>query len=133
MSGYPPTTDEVRATYIGEPKHWLDEQIGAEFDRWLAAHDAVKRAEWEAEQGETEWEYGATNAFDDKPVSIRDTLAEAVEAQAFYTRERGRKTNLMMRAKAVPAGPWLPVPGSTVRESDSGVRDPDSEEGEGKA
>lgn len=29
--------------------------------------------------------------------------------------------------------PWLPVPGSTVRESDSGVRDSDSEESEGKA
>lgn len=94
---------------------------------------AEKRAEWEAGQGDTEWEYGATNLFDDKPVSIRDALAEAVEAQAFYTRERGRKTNLLMRTKAVPAGPWLPVPGSTVRESDSGVRESDNEESEGKA
>ena len=29
-----------------------------DFDRWLAAHDAQKRAEWEAEQGQVGWEYG---------------------------------------------------------------------------
>lgn len=160
MSDYTPTTEQVLKQWVAE---WAPSpNLEAQFHRWLAAHDAEKRAEWEAErragdeatrrqidglasdyyeaviraeraeQGETEWEYGATNVFDDKPVSIRDTLAEAVEAQAFYTRERGRKTNLMMRAKAVPAGPWLPVPGP-VRVSDSPVRDSDSEESEGKA
>lgn len=77
-----------------------------------AEADAVReffRAEWEAEQGEVEWEYGATNVDDDRPVSIRATLDEGREAQDFYTRERGRRTRLMMRTKAIPAGPWVPV------------------------
>ena len=42
----------------------------------------------------------------------------------------GLQYSLIQRTKA---GPWLLVPGSTVRESDSGVRDSDSEESEGKA
>lgn len=58
---------------------------------------------------EENWEYGATNVDDDRPASIRKTLAEAREAQEFYTRDRGRKTNLFKRTPDVPAGPWLPV------------------------
>ena len=115
MSDYTPTTEAIRGRIIQRGIGWgfygLDE-----FDRWLATHDAEKRAEWEAEQGETE--YGATNVDDDRPVSIRDTLAEAVEAQKFYTRDRGRKTHLFMRTKAIPAGPWLPVPDTTNNESE---------------
>ena len=47
---YTPTTEEVRIKY----RLSSGRQPGdfAEFDRWLAAHDAVKRAEWEAEQGD---------------------------------------------------------------------------------
>ena len=62
---YTPTTEEVRGTYVAysfrdcfekpgptQPKgEW-----GAEFDRWLAAHDAEVRAFVLAEQGEPEWE-----------------------------------------------------------------------------
>ena len=53
MSDYTPTTEEVREDYaLGR-----NEVVGAEgydphraeFYRWLAAHDAEKRAEWEAE------------------------------------------------------------------------------------
>ncbi len=38
------TTAEIRAGYVGEPGHWMDERVGEEFDRWLAAHDAEVRA-----------------------------------------------------------------------------------------
>lgn len=58
MSEYTPKTDDVREDYaIGRNEvigaGWYS-QHRAEFDRWLAAHDAAKRAEWEAEQGEPE-------------------------------------------------------------------------------
>ena len=52
MSDYTPTTEAIRGRIIQRGIGWgfygLDE-----FDRWLATHDAAKRAEWEAEQGET--------------------------------------------------------------------------------
>ena len=56
MSDYTPTTEEVREDYAlglneGVGAGWYDEHR-VEFDRWLAAHDAEKRAEWEAEQRE---------------------------------------------------------------------------------
>lgn len=61
---YTPTTEEVRGDYANfqlpaEGGDFRDEYADglAGFDRWLAAHDADKRAEWEAEQGEVEWEY----------------------------------------------------------------------------
>lgn len=51
MSDYTPTTEAIRGRIIQRGIGWgfygLDE-----FDRWLAAHDAAKRAEWEAEQGD---------------------------------------------------------------------------------
>ena len=53
MSDYTPTTEAIRGRIIQRGIGWgfygLDE-----FDRWLATHDAEKRAEWEAEQGEPE-------------------------------------------------------------------------------
>ena len=53
MSDYTPTTEAIRGRIIQRGIGWgfygLDE-----FDRWLAAHDAAKRAEWEAAQGEKE-------------------------------------------------------------------------------
>ena len=50
MNDYTPTTEEVRIKY----RLSSGRQPGdfAEFNRWLAAHDAEKRAEWEAEQGD---------------------------------------------------------------------------------
>ena len=43
-----PTTEEIRQRY---ENGFDDYETGLEdFDRWLAAHDAEKRAEWEAEQ-----------------------------------------------------------------------------------
>jgi len=53
MNNYTPTTEEVREDYelgrnevAGAGGH---DQYRAEFNRWLNAHDAEKRAEWEAE------------------------------------------------------------------------------------
>lgn len=70
-------------------------------------------------QQEPEWEYGATHVDPDHPVSIRDTLPGAQEAQEFYNQIiSGRSaasgktypaSNVYRRAKAVPAGPWEPV------------------------
>lgn len=120
MSDYTPTTEAIRGRIIqrgiGCGFYGLEE-----FDRWLTAHDAEKRAEWEAEQGETEY-------------IVRDhygglwTLTSSLdEARHYVLREPG---TVMEQRKVTP---WLPVPGSTVRESDSGVRDSDNEESEGKA
>jgi len=48
MTEYTPTTDEIR--YAATEWLWEPE----DFDAWLAAHDAEKRAEWEAERGAEE-------------------------------------------------------------------------------
>ena len=70
-------------------------------------YEAIIRAE-RAEQGETEWEY--KNHW---------CNAGCVDGCADNGRMYSRRVH-----------PWLPVPGSTVRESDNGVRDSDSEESE---
>lgn len=57
MSEYAPTTKDVREVWIEAQDITHDEGDdfhGAEFDRWLAAHDAEVRAGVEAE--ELEWE-----------------------------------------------------------------------------
>lgn len=100
-------------------------------------YEAIIRAE-RAEQGETEWEYGYELIEPDtRDVFERDghyiSTAFAYRAAKMRIHEErhpgvpGLQYSLIQRAKA---GPWLPVPGSTVRESDSGVRDSDSEESE---
>lgn len=40
---YTPTTEEVRMAYVGEPEHWLDDKVAAEFDRWFASE--IEKAE----------------------------------------------------------------------------------------
>lgn len=51
MSEYAPTTGEVRRRYAyARSAGHKNQSAVAEFDRWLAAHDAEKRAEWEAER-----------------------------------------------------------------------------------
>lgn len=99
---YTPTTEEVcefwasRQTYEHD---WTIDTARSIFDRWLAAHDAAKRAEWEAEQGETEWEYGNEQLLHSR-VEVFAASSEAVaRAQAWlYPIRRRRK-----------AGPWEPV------------------------
>ncbi len=61
MSDYTPTTEEVQSYYVSGRAQIRLQITGVraqditpfshEFDRWLAAHDAEKRAEWEAEKG----------------------------------------------------------------------------------
>jgi hypothetical protein len=58
MSDYTPTTDEMldgyvtmRGREIPGDRVLASVQALGEAERWLAAHDAEKRAEWEAEQG----------------------------------------------------------------------------------
>ena len=109
-----------------------------------AAWDAVEATAL-AEQGETEWEYGSEGAEgtedpDPRPLAddnaywheslegVREPNAEqAAQIVAKWNEGDPGSARLIRRRKA---GPWLPVPGSTVRESDSGVRDSDSEESE---
>lgn len=65
---YTPTDEEVReaiAEWAWSRRMFrpeLGQSDGGEGARWLAAHGAALRAEWEAEQGEVEWgietEYG---------------------------------------------------------------------------
>lgn len=175
-----------RPDVLPDQPHMADVQatLRAEFDAALAAHDAVKRAEWEAEvsartlpnpkggcacgwhsqdagggyteilaeyeptcpehskhvynprtgvwelpeQGETEWEveHGIL-------LKIGGNWAETEwEPEHFDEVVAGYPHNEYVRAER-KVTPWLPVPGSTVRESDSGVRESDSEESEGKA
>ncbi len=108
MSDYTPTTEEVREDYaIG-----LNEGVGAgwydhrrvEFDRWLAAHDAEKRAEWEAEQGETEWEYECRIPPFDWKTCTDDPRFCPKGSDCRRRRE---------------AGTWLPVPDTTNNESEA--------------
>lgn len=120
MSEYTPTMGILRMTYLmqWESGSFPRRTAEGEWDRALAAHDAQKRAEWEAMQGEMEWEYGATHVYPDEPVSIVSSLSEALDAQAVYTKWRGQPTNVFMRTKAIPAGPWLSVPDTTNTESE---------------
>lgn len=60
MNDYTPTTEDVLEDYaIGRNEEvgagWYD-QHRAEFSRWLAAHDAEKRAEWERAAAEKAWD-----------------------------------------------------------------------------
>jgi phage terminase Nu1 subunit (DNA packaging protein) len=59
MSEYTPTTDEVRAMYVtGTPPHRVSVPQGnAEFDRWLAQHDAEVAAR-ALRQAADDWQTG---------------------------------------------------------------------------
>jgi hypothetical protein len=57
MSAYVPTTEQIRTEWAlsnpgGSPSTIMHAE--AAFDRWLAAHDAAKRTEWEAEASKDE-------------------------------------------------------------------------------
>ena len=46
MSHYTPTTNEVRTGFaVDEFGYWFEDDQGAEFDRWLTAHDAEVTAQ----------------------------------------------------------------------------------------
>ena len=105
MSDYTPTTNEVRNAWWRDqcPEGDLDfdDVYNAAFDRWLAVHDAEKRAEWEAEQGEVEWETGWFCEWDDGSGVSR--LLMGAETWG----PRGRV--FQMRRRKPSPNPWVPV------------------------
>lgn len=108
-------------------------------DLWAASRPAAP-----AEQGETEWEYGRVGHFvadgrdahDDAALIDRRTAEVNVRLSNEWEENHSPDVRvhymLARRRAGSKPGPWLPVPGSTVRESDSGVRDSDNEESEGE-
>lgn len=108
MSDYTPTTADVRDHYAYGcgPEHTWPESC-AYFDHWLAQYTAEKRAEWEAEQGETEWEYGNEMLMNNHTQIYPASSEFMAKAQAWlWPMYRRRK-----------AGPWMPVPDTTGAES----------------
>ena len=82
------------------------------FDAILAAHDAAKRAEWEAEQGETEWEYGVSYPWHEGNLSHAFGFGSEPDAREHMDED---EDVLVRRRKA---GPWLPVTDTTNNESE---------------
>ena len=129
MSDYTPTTEEVREDYaLGRNEvvgaGWYDEHR-VEFDRWLAAHDAEKRAEWEAEQGETLTGEIRGPAFEDgEPHGIYCGLDEC-GCPDHDDPPRPAGTYITVRLDGEPpVGLWrvqvrrIPVPDTTNNESE---------------
>lgn len=88
MAEYTPSTEEVREQFwVASGTRRRDPESWAEFDRWLAAHDAEVRASVVSE--EPEWEYGVVR-HDGVMVNNGDYMTQQTH--------RRRK-----------AGPWLPV------------------------
>ena len=124
MSDYTPTTEAIRGRIIQRGIGWgfygLDE-----FDRWLATHDAEKRAEWEAEQGETLTGEIRGLAFEDgEPHGIYCGLDEC-GCPDHDNPPRPAGTYITVRLDGEPpVGLWrvqvrrIPVPGTTNNESE---------------
>ncbi|WP_295103121.1 hypothetical protein [uncultured Microbacterium sp.] len=93
MSDYTPSTGEVRRRYAYARSAGNKNQSAvAEFDRWLAAHDAEKRAEWEVEEPgwETEHQY-----------RIRPSDWFPIDDSTFYPAGAERRTRRVT--------PWVPA------------------------
>lgn len=123
MSDYTPTTEQILNQWVAE---WAPSpNLEAQFYRWLTAHDAEKRAEWEAEVAErVEWGCLFPGGAIVKCEDQRDAETERTYVLDMFPEA------VVVRRNVRGPGDWLPVPGSTVRESDSSVRDSDSEESE---
>lgn len=116
---YTPTMSDIEDSWTCAH---VSEELTAErsreaFKEALAAHDAEKRAEWEGEQGEPEWEY----AWNWSSHPYRDPMpleGGAPERAAYLAdiEQRIAPTVVFRRTREVPAGPWLPVP-DTASES----------------
>lgn len=125
VDDYTPTTDEV---FDATLYTWLDwhvkfpnRQAAREgFDRWLAA----LRAEWEAEHGEVEWEYGyELIESDTRDVLTRSGAFDNEPAARHWARVGHQNESdpefppldiLIVRRRK--AGLWLPVPDTTENE-----------------
>ncbi|WP_181158353.1 hypothetical protein [Microbacterium sp. MYb64] len=122
MSERTPKMSTIRHTWAkGHPFPLTTdiEERYAEFDRWLADYTAKVCASVLAEQGESEWEYGAQHSQGTNP---HPSLKAAQEMVAWHLageprlrpEARGRVA-LVRRRKA---GPWEPVP-TTENEGES--------------
>lgn len=122
MDDYTPTTEDVEECYAMSGDG-LDFKRAAmrrreDFRRWLAemlaAHDAEKRAEWEAEQGEPEWEWAVESTYPYNVGHSGWTDEETAREIASWSITGGSR-RLVRRRKA---GPTLPVPDTTNHESE---------------
>lgn len=102
MSNHTPTTEEVREAYSTDVEgkdDWSSKMSRAEFDRWLAAHDAALLA------SVREWGVAATAYGLDSAASWGSDERGA--------RHRAGKIGgyvLVERTYGDPVGPWAPVP-----------------------
>jgi len=106
MSDYTPTTKEiiehwsaVRGQAIDPAARDRPLERAEMFRRWLAARDAEKRAEWEAEQGEVEWEHGVGYFGDRGDIARFSSAAVADEAANLRLGD--------VRLRRRKAGPWV--------------------------
>ncbi|MDH5134044.1 MULTISPECIES: hypothetical protein [unclassified Microbacterium] len=108
MTDYTPTTEEVKSAALSYSAIMSE----ADWDSWLAAHDAEVRAGAVAE--EPEWEVGVSYSTPSAPsidgYRLRsymkvDSVDKAQEFAALVERPMIQK-----RTKAVPAGEWVSVP-----------------------
>ena len=114
---YTPTTAEVREWWAEDQDRthgMADEAHMAEFDRWLEQYTAEKRAEWEAELDEVEWDYGTRCPM---PECTEPHLLDESDYPPQPEESLWRRT----KARDVPAGEWVPVNenGATDREDGS--------------
>lgn len=119
MSEYTPTTKDVREVWIYAQDITHDEGEdfhGAEFDRWLAAHDAEVQAGVVAE--EPEWEYGVKLHKPLLPPKPGDNIGSggAVVPTTPHRTLKGAEHMAELNPSYIPtyftrrpAGPWLPV------------------------
>ena len=130
MSDYTPSIQELARAYEAVFVEARRPEARAEAARAIVAHDAAKHAEWEAEQGETEWEYGRVGHFvadgrdahDDAALIDRRTAEVNVRLANDGEKDeppivRVHYTLARRRAGSKP-GPWESVPDTTNNESE---------------
>ena len=116
MSDYTPSTGEVRRRYAyarsDKPGHKNQSAI-AEFDRWLAAHDAEVLAAAGVTQPEPEYEYSWEGVDDEGDGWIMDEwFATVAGAERYADSRMGNwvRTDKGKLIRRVKAGAWEPAP-----------------------
>lgn len=106
---YTPTTENIRSAWLEGYPAKLRWRGKTPFDRWLAAHDAALRAEWEAERSEVRHTFDSDDCVTNEcDCALAEQGTEEPEWEYGYgsiaDAEAERPT--MRRRKA---GPWVPV------------------------